>query len=103
MPELGTLNRKQAACLAGLPPRVNDRGKIKGYRSTGYGRQGIKPILFLAVMAARSSNSPFKEFYNNLTNKGKKKMVALTAIMRKIIVIANTRLKDLAEKKFLTT
>ena len=103
MPELGTLNRKQAACLAGLAPRANDSGKYQGYRSTGHGRQGVKPMLFLAAMAARSSNSSLKEFYNNLTNRGKKKMVALTALMRKIIVIANAKLKNLAEGKLLTT
>lgn len=77
MTELATLNRKQAACLAGLAPRANDSGKLKGYRSTGHGRQGIKPMLFLADMVARNSHSPLKEFYNNLTGRGKKKMVAL--------------------------
>ncbi len=103
MPELGTLNRKQAACLSGLAPRANDSGKLKGYRSTGHGRQGVKPMLFLAAMAARNSHSPLKEFYNNLINRGKKKMVALTALMRKIIVIANARLKKLPEEKLVTT
>lgn len=103
MPELGTLNRKQIACLAGLAPRANDSGKYQGYRSTGHGRQGVKPMLFLAAMAARNSHSPLKEFYNNLINRGKKKMVALTALMRKIIVIANARLKNLAEGKLVTT
>ena len=103
MPELGTLNRKQIACLAGLAPRANDSGKYQGYRSTGHGRQGVKPMLFLPAMAARNSHSPLKEFYNNLINRGKKKMVALTALMRKIIVIANARLKNLAEGKLVTT
>lgn len=103
MPELGTLNRKQVACLAGLAPRANDSGKLRGYRSTGHGRQGVKPMLFLAAMAARNSHSSLKEFYNNLINRGKKKMVALTALMRKIIVIANARLKNLADGKLITT
>ncbi len=103
MPELGTLNRKQIASLAGLAPRANDSGKYQGYRSTGHGRQGVKPMLFLAAMAARNSHSHLKEFYNNLVNRGKKKMVALTALMRKIIVIANARLKELAQRKLLTT
>lgn len=103
MPELGTLNRKQAACLAGLAPRSNDSGKHKGYRSTGYGRQGVKPMLFLAAMAARTSHSHLQDVYNNFIKRGKKKMVALTALMRKIIVIANARLKNLAEGKLVTT
>ena len=65
------------------------------YRRIGHGRSFIKPILFVAAMAARKSNSKLKVFYENLINKGKKKMVALTALMRKIIVIANARLRDL--------
>ena len=55
----------------------------------------IKPILFTAAMTARNSNSELKIFYERLVDKGKKKMVALTALMRKIIVIANARLRDL--------
>lgn len=94
-PELGQLNRKQIASLAGLAPKANDSGKMKGYRSTGHGRNTLKPILFMAAMAARRANSPLKAFYENLINKGKKKMVALTALMRKIIVIANAKIRDL--------
>ena len=95
LPELGTLNRKQIASLTGLAPIANDSGLFKGYRATGHGRAGIKPILFMAAMAARNSNSSLKSFYNRLVENGKKKMVALTALMRKIIVIANARIRDL--------
>lgn len=95
MPELGTLTRRQIASLAGLAPRANDSGKFQGYRHTAHGRDLLKPILFLAAMAARNSNSSLKVFYENLIARGKKKMVALTALMRKIIVIANARLKPL--------
>lgn len=95
MPELGTLTRKQVASLAGVAPRANDSGKFKGYRHTGAGRDIIKPALFLAAMAARRSHSPLKAFYEKLIANGKKKMVALTALMRKIIVIANAKLKSL--------
>jgi transposase len=95
MPELGTLGRKQIASLAGLAPRANDSGKFKGYRHTGYGRNCIRPSLFLSAMAARNSHSELKTFYTNLINRGKKKMVALTALMRKILVIANARIRDL--------
>ena len=62
--------------------------------ATSYGRCGIKPMLFLAAMAARNSNSNLKAFYTQLISTGKKKMVALTALMRKIIVIANARIRD---------
>ena len=99
LPELGTLCRRKIAALAGVAPRANDSGKFMGYRRTGYGRNGIKPILFLAAMAARNSKTHLKEFYEKLISNGKKKMVALTALMRKILVIANARIKDLSFQK----
>lgn len=95
LPELGHLNRREIASLVGVAPKSNDSGKFSGYRSTGYGRSGIKPNLFLSAMAARNSNSPLKLFYEQLIARGKKKKVALTALMRKIIVIANARVRDL--------
>lgn len=94
LPELGILNRRQIASLTGLAPIANDSGLHKGYRATGHGRAGVKPILFMAAMAARNSNSWLKSFYNRLIEAGKKKIVALTALMRKIIVIANARIRD---------
>lgn len=95
LPELGTLNRRQIASLAGVAPMANESGTFKGYRATGHGRSDIKPILFMSAMAARNSNSSLKSFYNRLIEAGKKKMVALTALMRKIIVIANARISEL--------
>lgn len=94
LPELGSLTRRKIASLAGLAPKANDSGQFNGYRCVSYGRCGIKPILFMAAMAARNSHSNLKSFYNQLINSGKKKMVALTALMRKIIVIANARIRD---------
>lgn len=96
LPELGKLCRRKIASLAGLAPRAQDSGKLTGYRRTGPGRSGIKSILFMAAMAARVSNSPLKAYYEKLIQKGKKKMVALTALMRKILVIANAILKSLS-------
>ena len=94
LPELGTLSRREIASLAGVAPMANESGTFKGYRATGHGRSDIKPILFMSAMAARNSNTPLKSFYNRLIESGKKKMVALTALMRKIIVIANARIKE---------
>jgi transposase len=94
LPELGTLTRRKIASLAGLAPKANDSGQFSGYRCISYGRCGVKPMLFLAAMAARNSNSNLKAFYNQLISVGKKKMVALTALMRKIIVIANAKIRD---------
>jgi transposase len=93
LPEIGEMDRRQIASLAGLAPKANDSGKYNGYRAVGYGRQGIKPKLFLSAMAARNSKTVFKEFYEQLIKRGKKKMVALTALMRKILVTANARVK----------
>lgn len=95
LPELGQLNRRQIASLVGVAPLSRDSGKYKGYRRTGHGREGIKPLLFLAAMAARNSKSHLKTYYEDLIKRGKCKMVALTALMRKIIVIANARLKTM--------
>jgi len=94
MPELGHMNRRQAASLAGVAPRANETGRFKGYRRVAPGRNHVKPMLFLSAMAARNSNSSLKAFYLQLTDRGKSKMVALVALMRKIIVIANARLKE---------
>jgi len=94
MPELGQMNRRQAASLAGLAPRANDSGQSRGYRRVAPGRNKVKPMLFLAAMAARNSKSELKEFYERLVGNGKQKMVALNALMRKIVVIANARIKE---------
>lgn len=94
LPELGSLTRRKIASLAGLAPTAHDSGQFKGYRRVNHGRSGIKPLLFLAAMAARNSHSRLKVFYSQLIASGKKKMVALTALMRKIVVIANARIKE---------
>lgn len=99
LPELGTINRKKIASLAGLAPHPNESGKKIGYRSTRGGRPVIKPILFMAAMAAARSKSALSEFYDRLIKAGKKKMVALTALMRKILVIANAKLRDFLVSK----
>lgn len=95
LPELGKLSRRKIASLVGLAPIAKDSGKYKGYRRTGHGRAGIKPLLFLSAMAARNSKSSLKIFYESLITRGKSKMVALTALMRKIIIMANARLKPI--------
>lgn len=94
MPELGTLDRRHAASLAGLAPHPKQTGKTDAYRRTKGGRPEIKRILFTAAMAARRFNPHLKAFFNRLVQDGKKPLVALTAVMRKIIVIANAKLRD---------
>lgn len=99
LPELGCVNRRQIASLVGVAPRSKDSGKFSGYRATGHGRADIKSHLFIAAMSASRSNTALKAFYEQLVERGKKKMVALMALMRKILVIANARLKEFMAKE----
>lgn len=94
IPELGSLNKKQVASLAGVAPHPKESGKAIGYRRIIGGRSNVRSKLFTAAMAARNSKSELATFYCKLVDSGKRKMVALTALMRKIIVIANARLKE---------
>lgn len=96
LPELGKLSRKQIASLAGVAPYANDSGKRKGYRKTKGGRKPIKEILHMAALgASRTKNSALASFYTRLIEENNKaKMVALTALKRKIIIIANARLAE---------
>jgi transposase len=94
MPELGTLDRRQTAALAGLAPHPKQSGATSGYRRTKGGRPQVKKALFMAAMSASKTHPQLKQTYQRLINAGKKPMVALTAIMRKLIVIANAKLRD---------
>ena len=93
MPELGSLNRRQAAALAGVAPYAKDSGTLSSHRFTRNGRKGVKSILFLAALVAIRYNPSLKAFYLRLIAKPKPKMVAITAVMRKLILFANSSLK----------
>lgn len=95
MPELGTLGRRQAAALAGLAPHPRQSGASDAYRRTRGGRPNIKQILFMAALAAARHNPTLRPFYKRLLDNGKKPIVALVAVMRKLIVIANARLRSI--------
>jgi transposase len=94
MPELGALGRRQAAALAGLAPHPRQSGSKDAYRRTRGGRPEVKQALFMAALAAARHNPTLRDFYQRLKNNGKKPIVALIAVMRKIIVIANARIRD---------
>ena len=95
LPELGQLNRKQVASLCGVAPYARQSGEKNRYRSTYGGRRNLRPILYMAAMGARrKKGSELALFYERLEKKGKKPMVALVAIMRKIVVISNARIKE---------
>lgn len=95
LPELGYLNRREIAALAGVAPFARDSGTINGYRRTGIGRVDVKKALFIAALVAIKYDEKMNLFYTNLTSRGKKKMVAVTATMRKIIITINAKIKYL--------
>lgn len=94
MPELGTMSRREVASLAGLAPHPNDSGTFTGYRSTRGGRKPVRNALFMATLSAKSYNPQLKAFFDKLVQRGKKPIVALTATMRKMIVILNAKIRD---------
>jgi transposase len=98
MPELGQLNRQQATALAGLAPWTRDSGAMKGLRCIGGGRPEVRTALYMASLSAIKSNPILKAFFLRLTGKGKPGKVALTAVMRKMLIHMNHRLKSLAAK-----
>jgi transposase len=94
LPELGTLNRRQVAALAGLAPHPRESGQWHGRRSIGGGRAPVRRALYMAALVAAHSNRQLKEFYQRLRTAGKPAKVALTAVMRKLIVLMNHILKN---------
>ena len=94
LPELGTLNRRQAAALAGLAPHPRESGQWHGRRSIGGGRAPVRRALYMAALVAARSNRQLKAFYQRLRAAGKPAKVALTAVMRKLIVLMNHTLKN---------
>lgn len=95
VPELGTINRRQIASLVGVAPHPQQSGQKKGYAFTSGGRRDVRPILYMAALAAARSKSALSHWYRQLIATGKKPLVALVALMRKIIVIANAKMRDL--------
>lgn len=96
LPELGTLNRRQIASLAGLAPHPNQSGTTDAYRRTRGGRPEIKQVLFMPAMVAVQYDPKQHAFYERLLAQGKKKLVALTAVMRKLVVTSNAMLRPAA-------
>ena len=93
LPELGTLNRQQIAALAGVAPFNKDSGVRRGKRRIFGGRASVRRTLYMAALVATRYNPVIKRFYHNLIQRGKEKKVALTACMRKLLVILNAMLR----------
>ena len=94
LPELGTLNRGQAAALAGLAPDNRDSGTGTGQRHSSGGRADVRRARYMAAWSASRSNKILKPFYDRLIAAGKPAQVALTAVRRKLIVLMNHLLKN---------
>jgi len=91
-----TLNRAQAAALAGLAPFNRDSGTLRGKRAIFGGRRALRCGLYMAALVAARHNRILHAFYQRLRTKGKPHNVALTAVMRKLILALNHVLKPTA-------
>lgn len=94
LPELGHLDRKQIAALVGVAPINRDSGTMRGKRTTWAGRAKVRAVLYMAALVATRHNPILRHFYQRLLAAGKPKKLALTAVMRKLLVILNAILRD---------
>ncbi len=94
MPELGSIGPKQAAALAGTAPFASDSGASRGARHIRGGWPRPRKVLYMAGTAARRCNPDMRVFYQRLTDCGKPHQVAITAVIRKLVVLANALLRD---------
>jgi transposase len=94
LPELGTLNRQQAAVLAGVAPFNRDSGTLRGRRAVWGGRARVRAVLSMAALTATRHNPAFRAFYRRLCDAGKPKKVALVACMRKLLALLNAVLRQ---------
>ena len=94
VPELGTLDRRKIAALVGLAPFNRDSGTLRGRRTIWGGRATVRAALYMATLVATRHNPVIAAFYQRLLAAGKPKKVALTACMRKLLVILNALIPD---------
>jgi transposase len=94
MPELGTLEAATAASLTGLAPFTRESGKWKGKAKIGGGRGDLRRALYLPALSAARFNPDLKAVYDRLRAKGKPPKVALLAVMRKLVILANLLVRD---------
>ena len=94
MPELGTLKAKQTASLAGLAPVTRQSGKRRGKAHIRGGRATLRQALYMPALVAARFNPDLKAIYARLCNAGKPPKVAITAVMRKLLITANALLRE---------
>jgi transposase len=91
---LGTLNRKQIAALVGVAPFNRESGRYRGKQTIRGGRGPVRSVLYMGALAAIRHNPVIRVFYQRLFEAGKPRKVAITACMRKLLVILNTMIKN---------
>jgi transposase len=94
MPELGTLRDNEASALAGVAPMNRDSGQHRGQRHIHGGRAALRRVLYMAALTATVHNPILKAFYHRLRQNGKPAKLALTAVMRKLIILLNRLVKN---------
>lgn len=94
MPELGTLSKKQTASLSGLAPMTRQSGQWRGKSFIQGGRKHLRDALYMPALVAARYNPDLKAKYDVLVAAGKPKKVALIALMRKLIILANTLIRE---------
>jgi len=94
LPELGQLDRREIAALAGLAPFTRQSGQWRGRSFIGGGRTAVRAALFMGALVAKQHNPVLKAFFNRLVAAGKPKMVAIIAVARKLLTILNAIIRD---------
>ena len=94
LPELGQLDRKKIAALAGVAPLNRDSGQQQGARSIWGGRREVRTALYMCTLTSIRCNPAIRDFYRQLRARGKKPKVALVACMRKLLVTLNAMVRD---------
>jgi transposase len=95
LPELGQLTGKQVSALAGLAPRARDSGTVRGARTIFGGRAEVRTALYMASVSAMRFNPDLRSFYKRLRGNAKEAKVALVAVARKLLTIANAMIRDM--------
>jgi len=94
LPEHGTIGRHQLAALVGIAPINCDAGLMRGQRSIAGGRASVRGALYMAALTAIWQGSPFRPFYQQLTQRRRPRKVALNAVMRKLVVTLNAIVRN---------
>lgn len=100
LPELGMLNSREISALAGVAPINRDSGRLRGKRRIKGGRANVRTVLYMATLSATQCNPVIKAFYKKLIAQGKHKKVAITACMRKLLIILNAMVRNKEEWVF---